>query len=408
MPSVQSLRHSLEQQKGRRAQILQNLEQTERAVKEKGRDLRRHEEAREIIREVGLKTQQSLQYHISEITTLALEAVFDDPYQIDSNLRGNLGVELEAALDEGSFELAVLAPAFPANGRTTSRGEQRVAGVPLSELDLYEGGVRVRVSSRVKANLGRLEVLAEEVFLKDIRRGREHLKGLLVKLKDEGIRVVICDAEEEEDLAVIVEAVKSSPVRALLCGSAGLAGPLAEGLRSEGSRPDPPFPLRPPRLILSGSLHPLNLRQLSRLEASGRALLFRLPLEYIEEEILESAAEELSRGKDLGVFSPPPVNSARDAVDVASLLGRLGAALQGMVELGGVILSGGDTARAFLRESGSPGLSVGKALLPGVALCRLLGKELPCITKPGGFGPEDAYLRLLEGGERNGQAAGKG
>jgi len=31
---------------------------------------------------VGLKTQQQLQYHISDITSLALEAVFNDPYEL--------------------------------------------------------------------------------------------------------------------------------------------------------------------------------------------------------------------------------------------------------------------------------------------------------------------------------------
>jgi len=46
------------------------------------RSLRRHEQAREIIREVGLKTQQQLQFHISDITSLALDAVFPDPYEL--------------------------------------------------------------------------------------------------------------------------------------------------------------------------------------------------------------------------------------------------------------------------------------------------------------------------------------
>ncbi len=41
-----------------------------------------HEEARELLREIGLKTQQQLQYHISDITSLALSAVFDDPYEL--------------------------------------------------------------------------------------------------------------------------------------------------------------------------------------------------------------------------------------------------------------------------------------------------------------------------------------
>lgn len=46
------------------------------------RSLFQHEEAREIIREVGLKTQQQLQFHISNMTSLALEAVFPDPYEM--------------------------------------------------------------------------------------------------------------------------------------------------------------------------------------------------------------------------------------------------------------------------------------------------------------------------------------
>ena len=44
--------------------------------------MHRHEIAREIIREVGLKTQQQLQFHISDIASLALEAVFPDPYEL--------------------------------------------------------------------------------------------------------------------------------------------------------------------------------------------------------------------------------------------------------------------------------------------------------------------------------------
>lgn len=42
------------------------------------RSLRQHEQALVIVREVGLKTQQQFQYHINDITSLALEAVFKD------------------------------------------------------------------------------------------------------------------------------------------------------------------------------------------------------------------------------------------------------------------------------------------------------------------------------------------
>ena len=82
MVNIQTLRNHLEQQKGKQAQIQQSITALQQTVKESKRDLRRHELAREVIREVGLKTQQQLQYHIGDITSLALEAVFDAPYAL--------------------------------------------------------------------------------------------------------------------------------------------------------------------------------------------------------------------------------------------------------------------------------------------------------------------------------------
>ena len=82
MTNIQNLRNALEQMKGKRDQIQHGIDKAEQFIREKKRDLRRHEQAREIIREVGLKTQQQLQFHISDITSLALEAVFDNPYKL--------------------------------------------------------------------------------------------------------------------------------------------------------------------------------------------------------------------------------------------------------------------------------------------------------------------------------------
>ena len=65
--------------------------------------------------------------------------------KIDSTLRGNVAAELKAVLaahkshmGEGIHNIAVLAPAFPATGRTTLGGRQLVNGTPLSETDLWQ------------------------------------------------------------------------------------------------------------------------------------------------------------------------------------------------------------------------------------------------------------------------------
>jgi len=63
-------------------QLDSNLNSLKVDIKNLRHSLVRHEQAREVIREVGLKTQQQLQFHISDITSLALEAVFKDPYKL--------------------------------------------------------------------------------------------------------------------------------------------------------------------------------------------------------------------------------------------------------------------------------------------------------------------------------------
>ena len=82
MSRIQDLRNKIERQKGKRDQLLITIDELGTRIDESTTSLQQHEQAREIVREVGLVTQQSLQYHISDITSLALEAVFEDPYEL--------------------------------------------------------------------------------------------------------------------------------------------------------------------------------------------------------------------------------------------------------------------------------------------------------------------------------------
>src|SRR5687768_12848389 len=56
--------------------------------------------------------------------------------KLDSTLRGNLAAELAAVLNATRRERAVVAPAFPATGRSTVGGIQRVHGVPVDETEM--------------------------------------------------------------------------------------------------------------------------------------------------------------------------------------------------------------------------------------------------------------------------------
>ena len=80
--TIQNLRSKLEQQKGQRQQIEKSLTTLRTTLTDDKRSLRRHEQAREIVREVGIATQNQISFHISDITSLALEAVFTNPYEL--------------------------------------------------------------------------------------------------------------------------------------------------------------------------------------------------------------------------------------------------------------------------------------------------------------------------------------
>ena len=82
MRSIVDIRKELEQRKGQRREVEQTIATLDQAIKEEKRSLRRHQEAQDIIRVVGQKTQEQLSYQIGDITSLALDAVFDKPYAL--------------------------------------------------------------------------------------------------------------------------------------------------------------------------------------------------------------------------------------------------------------------------------------------------------------------------------------
>lgn len=83
--TIPQLRTKLERLKGHKEQLQKSLSDSQKNLSDLIVSLENHIKAREIIREVGMTTQQQLQYHISDITSLALNAVFDDPYELKVN-----------------------------------------------------------------------------------------------------------------------------------------------------------------------------------------------------------------------------------------------------------------------------------------------------------------------------------
>ena len=106
MTDIQNLRSKLEKRKGQREQLKKTIDGLEHKIKMDQRDAIRHERALEIVKHVGLETQKQLEYHLSEQVSLAMEAVFDNPYQLKVDFqekRGKTEVELLFTRDALEF-----------------------------------------------------------------------------------------------------------------------------------------------------------------------------------------------------------------------------------------------------------------------------------------------------------------
>lgn len=80
MVDLQNFRQRLDQKQGKRDLLQSQLSGLGKRARELKRQVAFSEQARGIIQTVGQQTQEELQYHISELVSLALNAVFDEPY----------------------------------------------------------------------------------------------------------------------------------------------------------------------------------------------------------------------------------------------------------------------------------------------------------------------------------------
>jgi DNA repair exonuclease SbcCD ATPase subunit len=80
--NIHQAKEKLQQKIGRKIELEESIDLLCLKIKKEKRYLKNVEKAQEIIRQVGLETQKQLQYHIEDVTSLALEGIFNEPYKI--------------------------------------------------------------------------------------------------------------------------------------------------------------------------------------------------------------------------------------------------------------------------------------------------------------------------------------
>ena len=322
--------------------------------------------------------------------------------KLDSLLRGQPAAETAAAIRAlrgmGGPVFAVLAPAFPATGRTTVNGCVLVNGMPLESTEVWARD-HTYASGDLAAALKPEGVNVRNILLADVRKGAQTIAGMVTAAMEEGFDGVVCDAETQDDLAFIAEATHALAHRLFWVGTGGLAVPLARMSRPEhGSC----------AVALPQGGHGLLLVVGSVVKVSREALRHVLVTPQVEhysftpQQLLGHADEALAAQ---GAAIAAALAAGRDvAVEIAevehpnmALGGRLAASLARVLHKALESAAGGETAANLMAEVGIHGIRLVAEVESGVPAGMTLGRfSLPIVTKAGSFGTDRTLVSSLD------------
>ena len=332
----------------------------------------------------------------------------------DSTLRGNIGSEFRALLDTFGGSMAFV-PAFPKMGRTTVQGVQYVHGKHLQDTPFAADPLNPVKNGDVSL------LLREQAGLDSIAvPAGDGADGLFPRWESEGRKVYVFDASREEDLEKAGEALKAAGRLGLTAGCAGFAAYLPELLELGGGffvRREYPGGV----LAISGSVNEVSVRQTAAARKYGFPVFTLTPVQKLDpayfysmegQQFLASVGQEIKAGRMPVIQTLETAGQTAECAAAARALGLEEARVPGVIAdnlgrmvrilmdrepVGTVVVFGGDTAAAVIRETGSTGILPGDEILPGVAVSEASGcTNFRMVTKAGGFGNDDVLVKIRE------------
>jgi uncharacterized protein YgbK (DUF1537 family) len=321
--------------------------------------------------------------------------------KIDSTLRGNWAAEVASL--QSLAGLAIVAPAFPATGRTTVEGKVLVNGQPLESTDTWKLEHADR-SADIAALLEGAGLRTAKLGLSTLRGDAAALASHIVEIAGGDTQALIVDAQTAEDLQALATVTVSIDESLFWVGSGGLAREIA-GLpamaKNAAESPEAVREKHAPTLVLVGSLSGVSERQCAMLKERASIGELVVPPAVLRQGKAHAdwagweirIGEYLRRGDDL------LLRIGRDEAFDPAEGARLSTLLAAMVRphfahVGGLVATGGETARAMLGAVGIGSLQLLCEIEAGVAFGRPIssreGHRPGVVTKAGAFGTDHA------------------
>jgi uncharacterized protein YgbK (DUF1537 family) len=339
--------------------------------------------------------------------------------KIDSTLRGNLAVEIEAVLDTSGTDCALVAPAFPAHSRITACGYHLVNGTLVTDMSAGRDADKPVRSSHLPTLLDDAVRPVCHLSVETVAQGSSAVRETL---NESSGSLIACDALCDAHLAVLANGAARSDMAVVYVGSAGLA----RTVRLPGDVPaDGPTTsveeatTRSQALAIVGSATPQTIEQVTALaDEQVVALDMECAVKNPEKTAQEAAARAAGR---LEKGESAVVTSVRTEADIEEALqaGRkravgadvvrdriadaLALAAQETWERAtpnGLFVTGGAVAVAVLDSLDAAGVQLsGEEVEAGIPLGRITGGQADgtrIVTKAGAFGDERTIANCLD------------
>lgn len=327
--------------------------------------------------------------------------------KIDSTLRGNIGAELEVVMKELSCDKAIVAPAFPAMGRTTMAGVLQIGGVRVTETQFARDPISPVTEAHIPTLLEQstgFQVGA--ITVEDINSGAEFLYRKISEMPQE---IIVCDVTRQSHLTAITRAAALAGGHWLLCGSGGLARELhllidktsgTANVRPSGQQEGT-------ALVIVGSRHQVAANQLTRARDELGFPVLQLETEHLSqksnasEEVVRLVAEAkhiLDRGRGLALASTFSRYEPVLKQSIPAVMAKAAAGILASRKFSGIFLSGGDIAMEVCHRLSVNAISVYGEVEPGIPAGELIGGQcegIRVVTKAGGFGSDAAIIKAI-------------
>ena len=343
--------------------------------------------------------------------------------RIDSTLRGNIGSEIDAILDNIDDSVAIVVASYPDSGRISIGGFLLVNSMPLEKTLVARDPKCPVTNSRVSDIIKyQTKHKVDEIGINEVLKGEFSLSEKIKTLANEGNKIIVIDAVTNDDIDIIAKASAISELNIISVDP----GPYTKSLMNErwGSSE---IEQGKKVFFAIGSVSKTTIGQIEHLVVSKSPDLIKVePIKLINDNLRSSEIKrvievikqklESNASNIIGVVTTTREDEVLDLGELSRKLNldeeaisvKINKGLAEITELaleeshsaiGAVYTSGGDVTMEVMKRLEVEGIDIKDEVIPLAVYGRFIGGKypnMPAITKGGLIGDKETLSMCID------------